>query len=187
MTTPHTQKPNPLLKLVLEIGPLLVFFFVNARAGIFWATGIFMAALIVSLLLSRLLLGRLAVMPLVTAGIVLVFGSLTLLLQDETFIKMKPTIVNTLFGGVLLGGLLFGKSLIAYVLEDSIDLTDRGWRLLSIIWGFFFLGLAVLNEIVWRNTSTDTWVAFKVWGIMPLTILFSLLQTPIMMKHMRKE
>ncbi len=180
-------QPNSVLKLALEIGPLLIFFFVNGRAGIFWATGVFMMALAVSLVLSRLLLGKLPVVPLVSGVIVFVFGGLTLYLQDETFIKMKPTIVNVLFGGLLLGGLLFGKSLIGYVLGESINLTDRGWKILTLSWGLFFLVLAGLNEIVWRNTSTDTWVAFKVWGIMPLTIAFSLAQVPIMMRHMIED
>ena len=113
-------------------------------------------------------------MPLVSGVVVFVFGGLTLWLQDDIFIKMKPTIVNTLFGGVLLGGLLFGKSLLGYVFDSAFSLDAEGWRKLTLRWGLFFLFLAVLNEIVWRSFSTDFWVAFKVWGIMPITLLFTL-------------
>jgi intracellular septation protein len=114
---------------------------------------------------------------------VFVFGGLTLWLQDATFIKMKPTIVNTLFGGVLLGGLVFGRSLLGYVFESAFKLDAEGWRKLTLRWGVFFLFLAVVNEIVWRNFSEATWVAFKVWGIMPITIAFTLSQMPLIMRH----
>lgn len=119
-------------------------------------------------------------MPLVTGVIVLVFGGLTLWLQDDTFIKMKPTIVNVLFGGILLGGLLFGQSLLKYVFGDVYKLQPKGWSILTFRWGVFFFLLALLNEVVWRNFSTDQWVTFKVWGIMPITIVFSLMQLKIM-------
>ena len=118
------------------------------------------------------------------AGIVvMVFGGLSIWLQDETFIKMKPTIVNTLFGVVLLGGLAFGASLLGYVFNAAFQLDAEGWRKLTLRWGIFFLFLAVLNEVVWRNFSDDVWVSFKVWGTMPITILFTLAQMPLIMKH----
>ena len=167
-----------IIKLVLELGPLVIFFLVNWRAGIFTATAWFMAAMAVALILSWLVFKRIAVMPLVTGVVVLVFGGLTLYLRDDTFIKMKPTIVNILFGGVLLGGLPFGQSLLKYVFGEVYKLTEEGWNILSLRWGLFFLVLAVLNEIVWRNFSTDIWVAFKVWGIMPITLIFSMFQVP---------
>jgi intracellular septation protein len=172
-----------LTKLVLELGPLVVFFVVNARADIFAATAWFMGAMVVSLALSWLILKKVAVMPLVTGVVVLIFGGLTLWLQDPSFIKMKPTITNVLFGSVLLGGLLFGQSLLKYVFGDVYKLQPRGWFVLTLRWGLFFFVLAVLNEIVWRNFSTDTWVAFKVWGIMPLTVVFSMLQVPLLNKY----
>ena len=176
-------KPQ-LIKLALELGPLVLFFVLNARAGIFVATGWFMGAMIVSLLASWFLLKRIAVMPLVTGVVVLVFGGLTLWLQDDTFIKLKPTIVNTLFGSVLLGGLLFGQSLLKYVFGDVYKLKPEGWRILTWRWCIFFFVLAVINEIVWRNFSTDFWVAFKVWGLMPLTLVFSFaLVVPILTKY----
>lgn len=172
-----------LIKIALELGPLVVFFIVNANADIFAATAWFMGAMVVSLTLSWLILKRVAVMPLVTGVVVLIFGSLTLWLQDDTFIKMKPTIVNSLFGAVLLGGLLFGQSLLRYVFGDVYKLKPQGWLVLTLRWGIFFFVLAALNEIIWRNFSTDMWVAFKVWGIMPLTVVFSMFQLPVLSKY----
>ena len=175
--------PNPILKLALEIGPLALFFLTNAKAGIFWATAVFMVAILVSLTITWLLERRLPILPLVTGVFVLVFGGLTLILQDELFIKLKPTIVNTLFAIILFGGLFWGKSFLKSLMGSMFRMTDQGWRILTIRWALFFILLAVLNEIVWRNTSTDTWVSFKVFGIMPLTILFSLSQLPAMNRH----
>ncbi len=172
-----------LIKIALELGPLLVFFFVNGNSDIFTATAWFMGAMVVSLVLSWLLLRKIAVMPLVTGIVVLVFGTLTLLLKDDMFIKMKPTIVNTLFGVTLLGGLAFGQSLLKYVFGDVYKLKPEGWRKLTVNWGLFFLFLAIANEVVWRLFDTDTWVAFKVWGIMPITIVFSMLQLPLLTRY----
>ncbi|ODN69186.1 septation protein A [Methylobrevis pamukkalensis] len=199
---PTRKAQNPLLKLGLELGPLILFFFVNSRGQslidavpalgvfgqpIFLATAVFMAAMIVALTASWLMTRRLAIMPLVTGAVVLVFGTLTLILQDDTFIKMKPTIVNVLFGATLLIGLAFGKSLVGYVFEDAFRLDAAGWKKLTIRWGLFFLLLAVLNEVVWRTQTTDFWVAFKVWGILPLTLVFSALQLPLLMRHALPE
>jgi intracellular septation protein len=184
---PRRAEVNPLLKLALELGPLVIFFFGNARLGLFWATGIFMVATIVALSASWVLTRRLAIMPLVTGIVVFIFGGLTLLLQDETFIKMKPTIVNALFGTVLLGGLWFGRPLLGYVFDSVFRLDDAGWRKLTFRWGIFFFVLAALNEVIWRNFSTDFWVTFKVFGIMPLTVLFTLTQMPLIQRHALPE
>ena len=181
-----TSKPaelNPMLKLALDVGPLLLFFFVNTRGGIFAATGAFMAATIVSIAITYALARRIPTMPLVSAVVVMVFGGLTLYLQDETFIKLKPTIIYSLFAVLLLGGLLMGRSLLALVLDSMFQLTDEGWRKLTVRWGLFFVAMAILNEIVWRSVTTDTWVTFKTFGILPLTILFALAQTPLLMRH----
>lgn len=183
MSTPM----NPFLKFALEIGPLLVFFFVNAKAGLFWATGAFMVALAVSLAVTYGLVRRVPTLPLVTGIFVLVFGGLTLILQDELFIKLKPTIVNALFGLILLGGLVAGKSFLKSLLGEAFKMTDEGWRKLTWRWALFFFFLALANEVVWRNYTTDQWVAFKVFGIMPLTILFSLTQVPTMFRHRLEE
>jgi intracellular septation protein len=178
---------NPFLKLGLELGPLVVFFFANASFGIFAATGAFMVATIVALSASWWLTRRLAIMPIVTGVVVFVFGGLTLLLQDEVFIKMKPTIVNALFGSALLGGLAFGRPLLGYVFDSVFRLDNEGWRKLTFRWGIFFFALAFLNEIVWRSVSTDMWVNFKVFGIMPLTVVFTLSQMPLIHRHALPE
>ncbi|ODT70223.1 MAG: septation protein A [Pelagibacterium sp. SCN 63-23] len=172
-----------IIKLALELGPLVLFFIMNGRADIFVATAWFMVAMVISLALSWLILKKVAVMPLVTGVVVLVFGGLTLWLQDDTFIKLKPTITNMMFASVLLGGLLFGQSLLKYVFGDVYKLRPEGWWKLTLNWGLFFVLLAVINEVVWRNFSTDFWVAFKVWGIMPLTVAFSMTQLPLLNKY----
>jgi intracellular septation protein len=175
-------KPQ-LIKMALELGPLVVFFIVNARADIFVGTAWFMGAMVLSLALSWLLLKRVALMPLVTGVVVLVFGGLTLWLHDDTFIKMKPTVINSLFGAVLLGGMAFRLSLLKYVFGDVYKLRPEGWTILTLRWGLFFFFLAVLNEVVWRTQSTDFWVAFKVWATMPLTVVFAMFQLPVLTKY----
>ena len=179
----HHETINPLLKLALELGPLAVFFFANQRAGIFAATAIFIVATLVALAVHYALVRKLPIMPVVSGIVVVVFGGLTLFLQDELFIKLKPTIVNTLFGCVLLGGLYFRKPLLAIVMDSMFALTDEGWRKLTFRWAIFFFVLAALNEIVWRTQTTDFWVNFKVFGIMPLTVAFALAQTPLLMRY----
>ena len=175
-------KPQ-LITMALELGPLVVFFIVNSRADIFVGTAWFMGAMVLSLALSWLLLKRVALMPLVTGFVVLIFGGLTLWLHDETFIKMKPTVINSLFGAVLLGGMLFRLSLLKYVFGDVYKLKPQGWTVLTLRWGLFFFFLAILNEVVWRTQTTDFWVAFKVWATMPLTIIFAALQIPVLSKY----
>jgi intracellular septation protein len=191
MTEPVTPTAprhiNPLLKLALELGPLAVFFLSNGRAGLFAATALFMGATAISLIVSWILIRRVPTMPLVTGVVVLVFGGLTLYLHDELFIKLKPTIVNTLFAVVLLGGLFFGKSFLAVVFDSAFNLTEEGWRKLTFRWGLFFVFLAILNEIIWRNFSTDFWVGFKVWGVFPLTFIFAASQFPLLQRHAAPE
>jgi intracellular septation protein len=195
---------NPWLKLVLEIGPLILFFVANSRpalfapfvapwlpaallvgerAGIFVATGVFMVAILAALVVSYWLTRHLPVMAIVSAVIVVVFGGLTLVLQDETFIKMKPTIIYLLFGATLAGGLVMGKPLLLIVFDQVFHLTDEGWRKLTVRWAAFFFVLAVLNELVWRTQSTDFWVSFKLFGFVPLTFLFAALQLPLLKKY----
>ncbi|HML08175.1 MAG TPA: septation protein A [Xanthobacteraceae bacterium] len=180
-----TTKPqlNPLLKLAFDLGPLALFFFANSRYGIFVATATFMVAVVAALAASYLLTRALPIMPVVTAIIVLVFGGLTLVLHNDLFIKIKPTILYLLFGAVLLGGLVFGKSLLGVLFDSLFHLTEEGWRKLTWRWAIFFFALAVLNEIVWRNTSTNVWVDFKVFGVVPLTFLFGALQYPLLKKY----
>ncbi|MEZ0168910.1 septation protein A [Microvirga sp. TS319] len=186
----------PVLKLALEMGPLALFFIANAYADkfgvaesqrIFVATALFIAATVAALATSYALLRKLPIMPLVSGVVVVVFGGLTLFLHDETFIKLKPTIVNTMFGLILLGGLYFRKPLLEIVLDSMFELTEEGWRKLTLRWALFFFALAALNEIVWRTQTTDFWVSFKVFGIMPLTIAFALAQTPLLLRYEVKK
>jgi len=187
MSVPEKKQLNPFLKLALDLGPLLLFFFANAKLGIFWATGVFMAAVLVSLVVSYVLIRRLPVMAVVSAIIVTVFGGLTIALENDTFIKVKPTIIYLLFAGILFGGLIFKKPLLEIAFDQVFHLTEEGWRKLTMRWAVFFLALAVLNEIVWRNFSTDTWVSFKVFGALPLTFVFAMLQMPLLNKYAPPE
>jgi intracellular septation protein len=201
-------KISPFLKLVLDIGPLVLFFYANShpalftpllapilpagltsgeQTGIFVATAVFMVAIVAALVVSYALTRRLPIMPVVSAIIVLVFGSLTLALHDETFIKLKPTLIYALFGAVLLGGLALNKPLLASVFDTVFHLTEEGWRRLTIRWAVFFLALAVLNEIVWRTQTTDFWVSFKLFGFVPLTFVFAALQYPLLAKYAAAE
>ena len=181
-TTPKPQL-NPFLKVVLDLGPLALFFVANSRYGIFAATATFMVAILVALAVSYAMTRHLPIMPVVTAIIVVVFGGLTLILHDATFIKVKPTIIYALFGAVLLGGLFFNKPLLGMVFDSLFHLTQEGWRKLTWRWAMFFFVLAVLNEIVWRNFSTNAWVDFKVFGVTPLTFVFAALQAPLLKRY----
>jgi len=175
---------NPQLRrLALDLGPLLIFFAGFKYLGIFGATAVFMAAILVALALDYVFERRLSPMPLFTAVLVLIFGGLTLYLKNDVFIKMKPTVLYAFFGATLLGGLWFNRLFIKYVFAQAFDLTEGGWRKLTWRWGLFFLALAAVNEAIWRNVSTATWVSFKVWGIVPLIFLFALAQTRLIMRH----
>jgi intracellular septation protein len=170
-------------KLLIELGPLLVFFAGNALGGIYAGTAAFMVATLVSLAASRIRHQKVPVMLLVTGVIVMVFGGLTLFLHDETFIKLKPTIVYTMFAGLLAAGLIFKKPLLELLFGSAFTLTEEGWRQLTFRWIAFFAAMAIVNELVWRNVTTDTWVSFKVFGFLPLTFLFALAQVPLIQRH----
>jgi intracellular septation protein len=175
--------PAQLWKLVLEAGPLVIFFIANSYHGIFYATGAFMIATVLSLAVSKAKFGRIPIMPLVSGVFVLVFGALTLYLQEDFFIKIKPTIVNLLFAAILFGGLFAGHSLLRHLFGEVFHLTDRGWRLLTFRWACFFVFLAILNEIVWRNFSTDFWAGFKLMGVMPITMIFAIAQLGLIQRY----
>ncbi|WP_273756213.1 septation protein A [Bartonella sp. MM73XJBT] len=189
---------SPTLKFLLEMGPLIVFFlanykgewlinniglFKNFHKPIFPATAIFMVAIIIALGLSWILARKIPIMPLISGIFVLVFGFLTLWLHNDTFIKMKPTIINSLFAVILFGGMFFKKPLLRYALDSTLKLDDLGWQKLTYRWAFFFIFLALLNEIIWRNFSDNFWTSFKVFGVMPLTVIFMLTQMPLILKH----
>lgn len=177
------KKLDPWLKIALELGPLILFFFVNGRFGIIYATAVLMAGVLLTLGVSWAITKHLPAMPVVTAILVLVFGGLTLILQDETFIKLKVTILYSLFGSALIGALYFGKLLLPIVFDMAIHVDDAGWRKLTWRWGLFFFFLAGLNEVMRRILTTDSWVNFKVFGILPLTLLFAIAQAPLIMRH----
>ena len=177
------NQPHPLFKLATELGPLIVFFFANAKFNLFVATGAFMVAIVAAMIASYVVVRHVPLMAIVTAVIVLVFGTLTLVLHDETFIKVKPTMVYGLFALILGGGLLFGRSFIAILFDQMFNLTPKGWRILTARWTLFFLAMAVLNEIIWRTQSTDFWVNFKVFGAVPITMVFAIAQMPLIKRY----
>ncbi len=175
--------PHPLFKLATELGPLIVFFLANARFQLFVATGAFMVAVLAAMAASYIVTRHVPIMAIVTGVIVLVFGTLTLVLHDETFIKVKPTIIYGMFALVLGGGLMFGRSFIAVMFDQVFNLTPQGWRILTFRWALFFLGMAVLNEVIWRTQSTDFWVAFKAFGAIPLTMGFAITQMSLVKRY----
>ena|SRR5271166_321448 len=184
---PRRKALNPALKFALELGPLVLFFAAYSKLGIFAATGVLMASVVVTLAVSYAMLRRIPVMPLVTAVIVLIFGSLTLFFHDETLIKIKPTALYVLFAAALFAGLALKKPLLKILFDGALHVTEEGWRKLAWRWALFFLALALLNEIVWRTQTTDLWVKFKTFGFLPLTLLFALSQAPLIMRYESKE
>lgn len=182
-----TFNASSVLKLALEVGPLAIFFIANGRFGIFYATGAFMVATLISLVTSRVFLKRVPVLALVTGVFVMVFGFLTIYMHDDTFIKIKPTIVNTLFAVILATGLFFRRPLLKLALGEILQMKEEGWRVLTLRWIGFFVFLAILNEVIWRNFSTDAWVSFKSFGIMPLTFAFMMSQITLIMRYQISE
>jgi intracellular septation protein len=178
---------DPKLKFALELGPLALFFLAYWKFGIMPATAVMVAAVLASLAVSYTKLRRVPIMPLVTTVIVVVFGGLAFFFKDTTFIKMKPTVLYSLFAAALFFGLAFRRPILEVMFDGALSLTEDGWRILSWRWAFFFVFLAVLNEYVWRHYTEGEWVTFKSFGFMPLTIVFALAQTRVIVKHERKE
>ena len=165
-----------IFKLLIDIGPLAVFFFFYTRGDLKTAILPFMIATIIADLFSYIIEKKIPIMPTVGAVIILIFGGLTIYFDNETFFKMKPTIINLLFAAVLYGGVILNKSLLRYLLGAALKLQDEGWDILTKRWIGFFIALAILNEIIWRTQTTDIWVSFKVFGILPITFIFTLTQ-----------
>ncbi len=176
-------QPNPGLKAAVEYGPLAVFFATFLLFDLIVATGALMVATTVAIAVGYAIQRRIAMVPLVTGVVVLIFGGLTVALQDETFIKMKPTIVQGLIAAVLLGGLAFGRPLLKPLFGAAWQLNDQGWLLLTRRFALFFIAMALLNELVWRTQPTDVWVTYKVFGSIGLTIAFTFTQLPLINRH----
>jgi intracellular septation protein len=171
-------------RLILDLAPLAAFFIAYRLYDLIWATGALIAATLISLAITYLREKRVAMAPLISGTLVAVFGGMTILLNDELFIKMKPTLVNSLFALVLLVGVYgFKRGLLKPLLQMAFTITDEGWRVLSLRWGYFFVFLAALNEIIWRNFSTDFWVSFKVFGMFTITILFAASQYRVLQRY----
>ena len=170
-------------KLLIDIGPLAVFFIFYTRSGLQASILPFMVATVIAVLFSYILEKKIPIMPTVGAGIVLLFGGLTIYFDNDVFFKMKPTIINVLFAVILYGGILINKPLLKYLLGAALKLEEIGWKILTQRWIGFFIALAVLNEIVWRTQSTDVWVNFKVFGILPITFIFTMTQFPLIKKY----
>ena len=170
-------------KLLIDIGPLAVFFIFYTRSGLQASILPLMIATVIAVLFSYILEKKIPIMPTVGAGIVLIFGGLTIYFDNEIFIKMKPTIINLIFAIILYGGMLVKKPLLKILLGAALRLEEEGWRILTYRWIGFFIALAVLNEIVWRTQTTDIWVNFKVFGILPITFIFTMTQFPLIKKH----
>jgi intracellular septation protein len=170
-------------KLLIDIGPLAVFFIFYTRSGLQASILPLMIATVIAVLFSYIIEKKIPIMPTVGAGIVLIFGGLTIYFDNEVFIKMKPTIINLIFAIILYGGMLVKKPLLKILLGAALRLEEEGWRILTYRWIGFFIALAVLNEIVWRTQTTDIWVNFKVFGILPITFIFTMTQFPLIKKH----
>lgn len=190
MSDNEQNQASPLAKLAIDVGPIIVFFLVNGFAPvpgvvrIFYATGAFMMAMMVAMLVSQIRYKHISPMLWFSGIAVLILGGITLWLRNETFIKIKPTLYYTVISGLLLFGMATGRNLLKSVLGTAYPgLSERGWMLLTRNWAMFFLGMAVVNEAVWRSTSTDFWVGFKLWGAMPATFIFALANVPMLMRH----
>jgi len=187
VSSPRAAEPKWLSPTV-DYGPLAVFFAAYFMADLLTATAALMVATAVALALSLAVRRKVPLLPVITAVIVGVFGGLTLWLEDETFIKMKPTIIQAIFAAVLLGGLALGRPLLKPLLGAALPpMDDVGWRRLTLRYGLFFIAMAALNEAVWRTQSTDFWVTFKVFGIVALTLIFGVAQVPLISRHRLPE
>jgi intracellular septation protein len=192
VTADKAEKREPSVggRLMIDLGPLLVFFLVNFFAPvpdvlkIFYATGAFMAAMIVAMMISYLRYRHISPLLWFSGIMVVILGGVTIWLHNDTFIKMKPTVYYLLIASLLVFGLATGRNLLKMVLGSAYPgLSERGWQLLTRNWAIFFAVMAVVNEAVWRNTDTSFWVGFKLWGFMPATFLFAIANVPMLMKH----
>ncbi len=176
-----------ILKILIDIGPLAIFFIFYTRSGLQEAILPLLIATVIAVIISYIIEKKIPIMPTMGAGIVLIFGGLTIYFNDETFIKMKPTIINAVFAIILYGGVILKKPLLKYLLGAALKLEEEGWQILTQRWIAFFIALAILNEIVWRTQSTDIWVNFKVFAILPITFIFTMTQFPLIRKYQLED
>lgn len=181
------QDMSVLMKTLLDLGPLAAFMIADQMANIFVATGVLMVAVIIAFIITWVMARRIALFPVITLGFILIFGGLTLLFDDETFIKLEVTISYGLTGLFLLGGLAFGRSLLQLVFGGIVELADAGWRIVTWRMGVFLVAVAGLNEVVWRSVSTDNWVWFRGLGILGLSVLFLISQVPTVMRYIKDD
>lgn len=185
-----TKKDHPLLQFMRDFLPLLTFFAVYKLSGhehpIIPATIALIITTFIALVVNYIFTRKIAKMPLFSALVLGFFGSLTIYSGNEIFIKIKPTLINLLFASILFFGYFNEKPLLKTLLESAFQLSNKAWMSLSLRWGMFFVFLAILNEIIWRNFSTDFWVQFKVFGILPITIAFTILQIPFILNEQKK-
>jgi len=178
------KEMNPGLKFALEMGPLVIFFGTYFSLGIYWATGIFMVVSLASVITCWVKIRRIPANLMLTTVIIVLFGGLTFYFQDDRFIKMKPTIIYSLFAIMLLGGVAIKRPLLKLVLGNAMPpMLEKGWMVMSLRWGLFFIAMAVLNEYVWRTFSTDFWVSFKLMGFIPITAIFAIVQMRSMTRY----
>ncbi|HEX8622409.1 MAG TPA: septation protein A [Allosphingosinicella sp.] len=184
------KEPSVLGRLMIDLGPLLVFFLVNFLAPvpdvlkIFYATGAFMAAMIVAMMFSYLRYRHISPLLWFSGIMVVILGGVTIWLHNDVFIKMKPTVYYVFIASLLGFGLATGRNLLKMVLGAAYPgLSEQGWKLLTRNWAVFFLVMALVNELVWRNSTTSFWIGFKLWGFLPATFLFAIANVPMLMKH----
>ncbi|MBT5384502.1 MAG: septation protein IspZ [Kordiimonadaceae bacterium] len=186
---------NQIIKLLIELGPLIIFFYANNHfsdetgvGGLIPATKIFMIAMPISMICSKIFLKKIAPMLWISAGFISVLGGLTIYFDSEIFIKIKPTIVYLLFSSILLGGYAYGKPFIKTLFEAGLPpIKEIAWLKISRNWGIYFIFAAMLNEYIWRNYSNADWLWAKIWVFMPLSLIFAMSQMPLIMKHVIEE
>jgi intracellular septation protein len=187
MSEPTKKEMSQGLKLALDFLPLVAFFAAYRFGNMYVATGVIIVLTLVSLAISYFITGKVAKFPLFSAILITILGGLTLYLQDDTFVKMKPTAANLIFAGLLGGGLLMNRMFLKDLLGATLNMPEDAWRTLTLRWTVFFLVLAGLNEYVWRTMSEEAWVNFKVFGLMGLTLVFALANAPFMARFMKTE
>ena len=183
--TPPAPRPKPgALAMALDYAPLLIFFLAYKMGGVFVGTGAFMVAILIAVVVARWKIGRVSPMLWLSAVLVVGFGALTLYFHDPKFIQFKPTLIYALFAAILFGGLLMGRPMLKYLLEAAYDgLSDEGWMKLSRNWAWFFVAMAVVNEVLRHNVSFDAWLTIKAWGLTVLSMLFAAANIPMLMRH----